>query len=440
MTTAEITSAGAYVPSTAARTRRGQVPVCNGDEDAITLAVSAGLDCLSQVDVHPIGQVFVALGSAPISLGSPGEVLREALGLDESVPVALTTGDPLGGAAALQAAFDAVATGRMTCALVIAAEAGDSKTVAAGAFAFLVEGGDGRGIQVSPSSSVGGVVSAMSLDASGRPQTSDLRYVETQLASTLEVLLPGQGATLDRVVLAGSHPTVARTLMPDTQVRYVGDLGVASMLLAVVEAARIADGRPVSTLVLTPARSALVTVTSPRLAPGALPEVVLEGDGRSERVEVPTSPILSLPTSSPFFARSAGELLRLEAAECTDCGHLAFPPSQRPICSRCHGTSWQPHPMPRFGTVFTYTVNRFLPTGFGAEMVMILGELADGSHYWAPGSGLDPAAVTIGMPVALVVRRFTDAGGIPTYAMKFSHPVERYDEPVRAAIRESERV
>jgi uncharacterized OB-fold protein len=79
--------------------------------------------------------------------------------------------------------------------------------------------------------------------------------------------------------------------------------------------------------------------------------------------------------------------------------------------------------MSRVGTVYTFTVNRFLPAGFGDQMVMILGEMTDGTRYWAPASGIDGDDVSIGLPVELHLRRYTQTSGIPAYAMKFTPPL-----------------
>jgi uncharacterized OB-fold protein len=96
-----------------------------------------------------------------------------------------------------------------------------------------------------------------------------------------------------------------------------------------------------------------------------------------------------------------------------------FPPSQRPVCSGCGSYDFEPATLSRTGSVYTYVVNRFLPQGFGDEMALVLGEMDDGSRYWAPTSGIDAAGLAIGNPVELRLRRFTDHGGAPTYAMKF---------------------
>ena len=131
-------------------------------------------------------------------------------------------------------------------------------------------------------------------------------------------------------------------------------------------------------------------------------------------------PALSLPVDSPFFARSWAESLRLEAAACTACGAVAFPPSQRMICGRCGGHTWEARALARSGTVLSQIENRFLPPGFASRVVYVLAELDDGCRYWAPmPAEVDGAQVEIGQRVSLRLRRFTVRDGVPVYSMKF---------------------
>jgi uncharacterized OB-fold protein len=197
------------------------------------------------------------------------------------------------------------------------------------------------------------------------------------------------------------------------------DHGVAGPLLALLKAAGAGAGRTVHTLATTAGR---VVALAAHADPGA-PSWHQPDEGADDPPEPPIepecSPPLSLPTSSPFFRRAARELLRLEGARCRGCGHVMFPPSQRPVCSGCGSFDFESAALSRTGSVYTYVVNRFLPQGFGDEMALVLGEMDDGSRYWAPTSGIDAAGLAIGNPVELRLRRFTGHGGAPTYAMKF---------------------
>lgn len=419
-----VIAAGVYIPDFAVTTRSGELAVCNGDEDAVTLAIAAGARCGDLAGPASIEHLFLCLGHQPASDAALGEVVREALGLAPTAGVSVLTADPSAGAAGLAAVTDAVRSGRIRTGIVIASDAGDGKTIAAGAVALIVgrPRANGAGLRIEEQIEAGAVVYTTSRDAAGRRLPSDGRYLETSVVTTLAELLgnrAGRNGLPHTVVVAGGHQRAIAGFLDGHDVGRIGDFGVASPLLAILSAAGRVGAGKCAALALTPTRSVLLTLDAGSGLTEWLPELGLDRRRRTSGREPATSPQLSLPTNSPFFARNAGELLRLEAGRCENCGFVAFPLSQRPICSVCHHTTWAVYQLSRSGTVFTYTVNHILPVGFGDLMLMILGEMSDGSHYWAPASGIPVDQVSIGSPVSLAVRRYTDAGGNPAYAMKF---------------------
>src|SRR5271154_4964503 len=110
-----IFATGAYVPATAIPTRGGAVAVCNGDEDAVTLAIEGGLACLDsgRCTVDDVEELLLVTGDGRALGGSPAEVVREALGLPGRTRVSVSSGDRLGSVSALLSGLDAVATGRV---------------------------------------------------------------------------------------------------------------------------------------------------------------------------------------------------------------------------------------------------------------------------------------------------------------------------------------
>jgi uncharacterized OB-fold protein len=426
---AVVAAAATYFPSCATATRRGSIIVGNGDEDAITLAVSAGLDAAAQAP-RRIGALFVALGHSPLQAGPVAEIVREALGLPAGVGCATALEDELGGLTALLSAIDQVTLGRTESALVVAAEGGDGRSVGASAVALLVESpAAGGGIAVTGIRSEGSVVYGTWPDGDGGTGRADRRFLDASLTGAVRRLMGESHADIagaGALAVSGAWPAAVRDDLPaDLPSAAVGDCGVTGPVLALLAGARLAGSRPAGarsflTLCTSPGRTALLRASVSGGA-GWLPETSAPDLTRAAP-EPAASPVLSLPTSSPFFARSAREMLRLEAGKCDACGHVAFPPSQRPVCAACGGSSWTPHRLSREGAVYTFTVNHFLPAGFGEQMVMILGEMTDGSRYWAPASGIAGDQVSIGMPVELRVRRFTQDGGVPAYAMKFTPP------------------
>jgi len=102
---------------------------------------------------------------------------------------------------------------------------------------------------------------------------------------------------------------------------------------------------------------------------------------------------------------------RLEAARCTVCGKISYPP--RVICPGCRGKSFETVTLSRKGTVVTFTVVPVPPAGFEgqAPLVLALVELEDGVRTMVQIADVpDPSAVKIGMPVRLELRKISEEG------------------------------
>jgi hydroxymethylglutaryl-CoA synthase len=430
--TPALIATGVYLPPFAVRAGRRVVAVPNGDEDATTMAIEAGRDCLAGIPVA-VDELHLALARPDLVHGPAPEVIREALGLDPAVGTTTTAGDAAAGLTALLAATDAIAAGRVRSVLVIASEPGDGAQVSAAAVAVLVSATGAPAPRLTGHRSTGDVVFGRWSDGAGTAHQSDGRYVEHRVAAmarTTVAALHGDGGPAPDAV-TGVAARAAAEACGAGRDAVTPDRGVAGPLLALLVAADRAPGSGVTVLATTSTRVLAVTATVDAAAPRLLPEMAAPATEPRQPVETPSSPPLSLPTSSPFFQRASRELLRLQGARCRACGHVVFPPSQRPVCPSCHGYDFDRVPISRTGVVHTYTVNRFLPVGFGAEMILVLGDLDDGSRYWAPTSGLRAEEVSIGTPVELRLRRFTDHGGAPTYAMKF---VARRHTPDRTGV------
>src|SRR5436189_4033207 len=121
-----ITSYGAYIPML--RLGLGGKPggpekaVANWDEDAVTMAVAAAIDCLRGVDRTTVDGVFFASTSYPLKEKQAAGLVARALDLRRDVMTA-DVGDSLrAGTTALRTAFDAVKAGSAQRVLVVAGE------------------------------------------------------------------------------------------------------------------------------------------------------------------------------------------------------------------------------------------------------------------------------------------------------------------------------
>lgn len=105
---------------------------------------------------------------------------------------------------------------------------------------------------------------------------------------------------------------------------------------------------------------------------------------------------------------------RLEAAKCTSCGKILYPP--RVVCPECKAAEFETIVLPRTGKVVTFTVVRVPPAGFTEQtpLPIALVELMDGVRVMVQvGDLADADELEIGMPVRLEFRRISwdgDAG------------------------------
>ena len=127
-----ITSYGAYVPrprlplaASAGRPNREGDPeraVAYFDEDAVTMAVAAAIDCLEGVERNQVDAVYFASTSYELREKQGAAVVAKALDLRRDVLTSDHAGSLRAGTAALEAAIHSVKAGAARLALVIASD------------------------------------------------------------------------------------------------------------------------------------------------------------------------------------------------------------------------------------------------------------------------------------------------------------------------------
>jgi hydroxymethylglutaryl-CoA synthase len=121
LTREEIAEAHKWVNPGLRSFARAERSVCGWDEDAITMAVEAGRDCMPALDKKQITRLFFASTTLPYADHLNAAVVAGALGLAENVGATDITGSLRAGTSALLAACDAAAA-RGEPALCIAAD------------------------------------------------------------------------------------------------------------------------------------------------------------------------------------------------------------------------------------------------------------------------------------------------------------------------------
>lgn len=122
------------------------------------------------------------------------------------------------------------------------------------------------------------------------------------------------------------------------------------------------------------------------------------------------------------YHREIPQRYRLEAAKCTKCGSISFPP--RLVCPECKGTSFQTVKLNDEGKLLTFTIVRVASDKFSKETPFAVGivELNDGVKLTTQIADVDPdsSGLKVGQRVKLVFRKIQDDGraGIHCYGYK----------------------
>ena len=125
---AGITAFGAYVPryrlgaSTDGWNSRSERSVANFDEDSVSMAVAAGLDCLTGRDREKIDGLLFATTTPPYAEKGCASIIATALDLRRDIFTADITDVLRAGTTALKQALDSVAAGSAGQVLVIASD------------------------------------------------------------------------------------------------------------------------------------------------------------------------------------------------------------------------------------------------------------------------------------------------------------------------------
>jgi uncharacterized OB-fold protein len=124
---------------------------------------------------------------------------------------------------------------------------------------------------------------------------------------------------------------------------------------------------------------------------------------------------------SARYWRETPQRYRYEAARCTTCGKVLFPP--RTVCRHCQGRDFEKTTLGREGILETFTVIRVAPSGFVDQAPYAVGivSLPGGVKVTAQIVDTDPGDLAIGERVRLEFRRVRQDGesGILCYGYKF---------------------
>lgn len=118
---------------------QGERSMCNWDEDALTMSVSATQDCLKGMDKNKLDAVYLASTTLPFADRQNAGVLKTALNLRDDIVATDITGSQKAGTTALITALDVVAGGAKKNIMVTGTDKRETK----GAYFYEMWFGDG---------------------------------------------------------------------------------------------------------------------------------------------------------------------------------------------------------------------------------------------------------------------------------------------------------
>ncbi|MFQ5826133.1 MAG: hydroxymethylglutaryl-CoA synthase [Dehalococcoidia bacterium] len=459
-----ITSYGAYIPlwrlsrSEITPGLTGEKAVANFDEDSITLAVAAAVDCLRGIDRATIDGLFFASTTSPYKEKQASTIVAAACDLRPDVLTADFTNSLRAGTSALRAALDAVKAGSAKRVLVVAA---DCRTGVPGSD-LEANGGDGAAAFIVGDSQVAaniegfyGVSSEMvdvwRADDDAYTRTWEDRFVVTE--GYLKLVPEAVGGLARKTELEPKdiakavfyapdprrHQEMARSLGfdPKTQVQDslfgpMGNTGAAfclMMLVAALEEARAGDrillasygdGSDAFILGVT---EAIGKVAKRRGIRGHLASKSPVTDYRTylrwrgilttESVRRP----ITEPPSPVAMWREQDRNIRLHGVKCRVCGTTQYPPQR--VCTKCHTRDQfdAVRLSDRKAELYTYSRDNLAGT-IDTPLVIAVVNFEGGGRMITMMTDRVLEEIEVGMPLEMSFRKLGTSNGIHNYYWK----------------------
>ena len=462
---AGIAAYGAYIPryrlgaETLGWNSRQERAVANFDEDSVTMAVAAGMDCLTGRDRSGIDGIVFASTTPPYAEKQCAAIVAAALDLRQDIFASDVTNVLRAGTNALKSALDAVAAGSAGEVLVVVADSrqgpprGETERASGDGAAAFVIAGDGVIAESVGSHSI----TDNMLDTWRVPGDAFVRTWEDRFATEegIERIVPAalEGfcrrhditpADVGKAALyapdARRHARLARQLgFADAQVQEplfgaVGNTGAAfapMLLAAALESAgsdelllavSYGDGSDVlgfrTTPAITGAQRPAMGVSGWTAARQALDSY--ETYARWREVWTPDDasrrPAAASPSVSALW-REGDKNVRMYGARCRACGYVQYP-AQR-VCVECRSRdNGEPVRLSeKPGEVFTYSMD-YIAGAVDTPLVVTVVDFEGGGRVLCMMTDRELDQVRVGMPVEMSFRKLRVVNGIHNYYWK----------------------
>lgn len=454
-----IVSYGAYIP----RYRLGketagwglpiEKPVANFDEDSITMAVAAGMDCIDGSDRNAVDALLFATTTSPYIEKQGAAIVAAAIDLRRNILTNDATNSLRAGTLAMRSALDSIAAGTAKQVMVTAADcrlgtpgSEFDQTSGDGAAALLF-GNTGVIANVVDSYSVSDeVLDVWRAEGDSVVRTWEDRFVLQVgylkvLPEAISGLMQKCNLTpkdITKAVFYGPNPRrhgeMARSLGLDPQSQVqdplfgrMGNTGAAyalMLLIAALEEAKAGD-KILMASYGDGADAYLLEVTSEieKLTPRRGVKRHLE----SKRI-LPSRPRVAggrgldgAPPSASARWREREEIGRLHGAKCKSCGLVQYPPQR--VCTKCHSKdNWETVRLSdKKAKIFTFSLDYVAPS-VDIPLAITIIDFEGGGRGLFMMTDRELEEVKCEVPVEMSFRKLRSSGGVHNYFWKAIPP------------------
>ncbi len=465
-----ITSYGAYIPryrlardlvakAWGPRYIPGERAVANHDEDSLTMAAEAALNCLSGRDPRTVNGLIFASTTSPYLEKQASTLIATSLDLPAEIYTADHLSSVRAGTAALKSALDAVKGGSAGNMLVAAADSrrgepgSDSEQLLGDGSAALLVGKTGVAASIEGFYSLSeefmdswrkqddefiqkGDAAFVQAYGYGRlvPECVQgiLKKYEMKISDIAKFVIPAPDSrSYGRVTKALNLP--AGSFSEDPLLTTVGDTGAASPLLFLTSALEKAQAGERILLCSYGAGNtdAFILQITPEIE-GLKDRRGASYYQKSKRPLTNYEKFLKFQRTLPgeplepysswaLLWKEKKQNLQLYGTRCKRCGTFAYP--RRRVCLKCSAKDeYEDVKLSRRGTIYTLAKDYLFPNP-DPPTVMAVADMEGGGRFYGQVTDCDPAQVKIGAPVELTFRRFHQGDGFYNYFWKF-RPLE----------------
>ncbi len=462
-----IAAFGAYVPYTRlplaliqgrpAKEGGPEKAVAYYDEDAITMAVAAAIDCLAGIDRDQVDAVYFASTSYELKEKQGAAVIAKALDLRRDVLTSDHAGSLRAGTGALEAGLVAVKAGAARNALVVASDCRMGAPRGAlegklgdGAAAFLVSAENTIATWTASHAVTAEFQDAWRIDGEPFTHSWEDRFVVQEgvipnLGDALRGLIDKAGAAPGDFAKVALYAHDARTLaavagaagidrsqLQDPLLGRLGNTGAAyapMLLIAALEEA--SPGQKLLVASYGDGAHGLAFETSDALA-ALPPRLGVAGHLARRRTLGSYDAYLrsrkldpkeweggaDLGLSATVRHRESDADIGFIGGRCTACGQIHLPTPR--VCYACKAKDqWEPARLSdKTGRVLAFTFDYFFPAA-EPPTIMVVTEV-EGCRVQVQMANTQPDEVRLDLPVEFVFRKIHDAGGKANYFWKAS--------------------